>query len=91
MPTATEECPQGHEIRNAADRDGQGYCRKCKADRERRRRVSTSMRLAMVRAFEEAGVRFEDDDGEPVAPSEVVRQLVAIYEVDALPELPSQQ
>jgi hypothetical protein len=38
------------------------------------------MRLALVRAFEDAGIRVEDDDGSPVEPVEVVRQLTAIYE-----------
>lgn len=74
------QCPQGHDIRTAADRDGQGHCRACERDRQRRRRVSDSMKLSIARAFEAAGVRFEEDDGSPVAPAEVVRQLVAIYE-----------
>lgn len=77
------QCPQGHEIRSAADRNRQGYCRKCHAEDERQRRVSNSMKLAIAKAFEDVGVRFEDDHGNPVAPTEVVRQLVAIYE-DAL-------
>lgn len=80
MPAATEQCPQGHDINAAADRDAQGYCRKCKADKERQRRVSNSMKLTIARAFEDAGVRFEDDDGLPVAPVDVARQLAALYE-----------
>jgi hypothetical protein len=78
------ECPQGHEIRSAADRDGQGHCRACMADRSRQRRVSDSMKLTIARAFEGAGVRFEDDDGLPVTPTEVARQLAALYEAGAL-------
>ncbi|WP_163736370.1 hypothetical protein [Mycolicibacterium madagascariense] len=43
------------------------------------------MRLTMVRAFEDAGVQFVDDDGQPVAAAEVVRQLAALYAAGALP------
>jgi hypothetical protein len=75
-----EQCPQGHEIRSAADRDGQGYCKACRRDGARQRRVSQSMKLTLVKAFEDVGIRFEDDDGAPVAPAEVVRQIVAVYE-----------
>lgn len=77
------QCPQGHEIRTAADRDGQGYCRRCRADNERRRRVSKSAALMVVRTFEAAGVRFESD-GVPVAPADVARQLAALDEAGAL-------
>lgn len=74
------QCPQGHEVRTADDRDSQGHCRKCMADRARQRRVSNAMKLTLVKAFEDVGIRFEDDDGQPVAPAEVVRQIVAVYE-----------
>lgn len=84
MSVATEHCPRHHEIRTSADRDGQGYCRKCKIDRERRRRVSTSMKLAFVGALESAGLQFEDDDGRLVEPAEAVRQMVELFEAGAL-------
>lgn len=84
MPAIITRCPQGHEIRSAADRDGQGFCRRCRADNARRRRVSDSMKLTMARAFEDAGVRFEDDDGAPVAAAEVVRQIAGLCEAGAL-------
>lgn len=74
-----QECPQGHDTSTSAARDGQGHCRECERDRQRRRRVSDGMKLTMAKAFESAGVRFEDDDGQPVAPTDVVRQLVEIY------------
>ncbi|MFI2841705.1 hypothetical protein [Mycolicibacterium sp. PDY-3] len=80
MPAAVDQCPQGHDTQTASDRDAQGHCRKCKAERERRRRVSTAMKLTLIKAFEDVGVRFEDDDGRPVAPTDVVRQLVEIYQ-----------
>lgn len=80
MPATTDQCPQGHSTTTAADRDSQGHCRACMRDRSRQRRVSDGMKLAMVRAFESAGVRFEDDAGQPVAPDDVVRQLAEIYE-----------
>lgn len=80
MPAAVTMCPQGHEIRTDSDRDGQGHCRACERDRQRRRRVSNAMKLTLVKAFEDVGIRFEDDDGQPVAPAEVVRQIAAIYE-----------
>lgn len=78
------QCPSGHAIRSSADRDGQGFCRLCRVERSRRRRVSDSMKLSIARAFEDAGVRFEDDDGLAVTPAEVVRQLAAVYEAGAL-------
>jgi hypothetical protein len=84
MPVTTEYCPQRHQIRSAADRDGQGYCRKCRADGARRRRVSESMKLAFVGALESAGLQFEDDDGRPVEPAEAVRQMVELFEAGAL-------
>lgn len=84
MPAAVDQCPQGHDTSTAADRDGQGHCRKCKATKARQKRVSDAMRLSMVRAFEDAGVRFEDDDGNPVAPGEVVQQLAELHAAGAL-------
>lgn len=87
MPVATEQCPQGHKIHTAADRDGQGHCRRCQRDRQRQRRVSDGMKLAVARAFEKAGVRFADDDGRPVAPAEVVRQMSDLYAAGALEQL----
>lgn len=38
------------------------------------------MKLALVNAMEAAGIRFEDDDGQPVELTEVVRQITATYE-----------
>lgn len=75
-----EQCPSGHAIRSAADRDGQGYCKTCRRDGARQRRVSNAMKLTLVKTFEDVGIRFEDDDGLAVAPAEVVRQLVERYE-----------
>ncbi|KLI04071.1 MULTISPECIES: hypothetical protein [Mycolicibacterium] len=72
------QCPQGHEIRSAADRDGQGYCKRCKADNDKRRRVGKEAALMVVRAFEAAGVRFEND-GIPVEPAEAARQLGELW------------
>lgn len=72
-------CPQGHEIRTAADRDGQGHCRKCMADRARRRRVADSAALTVVRVLEKAGAVFQSD-GKPAEPAEVARQLAEAYE-----------
>ncbi len=76
MPAAVPACPRGHDTRTAASRDTQGHCRACL----RERRVSDRMKLALVKAFEDVGIRFEDDHGQPVAPAEVVRQIAAIYE-----------
>jgi hypothetical protein len=33
----TKTCPQGHEIRSSADRDADGWCKKCRAFRQRQR------------------------------------------------------
>jgi len=84
------QCPQGHEIRSAADRDKQGYCRRCRAERAKRRRVGNHAALTVVRALETAGARFEND-GVPVAPTEVARQLADLYTAGLLPtQLPVQ-
>lgn len=77
MMTHTE-CPQGHEIRSASDRDVHGYCRACKADGDRQRRLANKAALDVVRVFEAAGVRFQDA-GVPIDAEEVARQLVAVY------------
>ncbi|WP_139807753.1 hypothetical protein, partial [Mycobacterium avium] len=68
-------------------RDSQGHCRKCKADRERRRRVGKEAALMVVRAFEAAGVQFQND-GVPVEPAEVAKALAELYAAGQLPELP---
>ncbi|CAN5548869.1 hypothetical protein BH11ACT6_BH11ACT6_29770 [soil metagenome] len=77
------QCPQGHEIRSASDRDGQGYCKRCRYERKQRRQVADSAALMVVRAFEAAGVEFQAD-GVPVAPAVVARQLAALYTAGAL-------
>lgn len=77
MP-AVDTCPSGHEIRTAADRDGQGYCRKCRAEYQRRRNVGNSAALIVVRALEAAGAKFQND-GVPADPAAVARQLAEAY------------
>lgn len=84
MPAAVTQCPHGHDIRSSADRNTQGFCRQCGRERDRQRRVSNGMKLAIVKAFEDVGVEFVDDDGQPVAPAEAVRQMVAVIEAGAL-------
>lgn len=73
-----DQCPQGHEIKTSADRDGGGYCRRCRAENEKKRRVGKSAALMVVRAFEAAGVQFQND-GVPVEPAEVARVLADLY------------
>ena len=87
MPAAVDQCPRMHDTSNPAARDSQGHCKTCRSEDSRRKRVSDGMKLAIVKAFEDVGVEFVDDDGNPVAPVEVVRQLVATYEdyLDASP------
>ncbi|KXX62298.1 hypothetical protein [Rhodococcus sp. LB1] len=80
MPTY--QCPQGHEIRSITDRDNGGYCRRCRSEREKRRRIGKSAAWTVVRAFESAGVHFQHD-GVPVEPAEVVRQLAEAYAAGA--------
>jgi hypothetical protein len=82
------QCPQGHDVLTAADRDSGGYCKKCRAAADRRRRIGKEAALVVVRAFETAGVRFEND-GVPVAPSEVAKALAELYAAGALPDSPS--
>ena len=76
------QCPQGHEIRSSADRDGGGFCRRCRSENEKRRRIGKSAAWTVVRAFESAGVQFQHD-GVPVEPAEVVRQLSDAYAAGA--------
>ena len=78
-----EQCPQGHEIRSSADRDGQGYCRRCRVENARKRRAGESAALMVVRVFEEAGVRFVVD-GDPADPAEVAKALSDLYVSGAL-------
>lgn len=76
------QCPQGHEIRTAADRDGNGYCRKCRADNEKRRRAGKEAALLVVKAFEAAGCRLVID-GQPVDPADAARQLGELWAAGA--------
>ena len=73
-----DQCPQGHEIRSSADRDGQGYCRECRRTRARDQRVKHRAALDAVRSLEAAGIRFEND-GVPIDGRDVARQLVRVY------------
>lgn len=78
MPATITQCPHGHEIRSSADRTTQGYCRQCKREDDRDRRLVNKAALAAVAVFEAAGVRFQDN-GVPVDASVIARQLVAVY------------
>lgn len=71
-------CPRGHQIRSTADRTASGYCRQCKRDDDRLQRLKKRAALDVVRAFEAAGVQFQND-GVPVDAEAVARQLVAVY------------
>lgn len=71
-------CPRGHQIRSTADRTASGYCRQCKRDDDRVQRLKKRAALDVVRAFEAAGIRFQNG-GVPVGAEEVARQLVAVY------------
>lgn len=68
-------CPKGHSTLTPESRDSQGYCRQCRRDRRTAQRAA----LDVVAVFTDAGVRFEND-GVPVEPAEVVRQLVRLYD-----------
>lgn len=82
MLTNTATCPRGHEIRSTADRTASGYCRRCKRDDDRTARLANRAALDVVRVFEAAGVRFQND-GQPVTAEEVARQLVEVYGLPA--------
>lgn len=69
------ECPKGHPTLTPESRDSQGYCRQCRRDRRTAQRAA----LDVVDVFVTAGVRFEND-GVPVEPSEVVAQLIRLYD-----------
>jgi hypothetical protein len=55
-------CPNGHEIHSAADRDGQGYCRRCRADGARTFRGRQRAALELATALEAEGVEFMTTD-----------------------------
>lgn len=78
MPATVTQCPAGHEIRSTADRTTNGYCRACKREDDRLIRLKNRAALEVVRIFEAAGVRFQDD-GLPLPAEDVARQLVALY------------
>jgi hypothetical protein len=75
---SVERCPQGHEVRSQADRNGAGTCRECHREANRVLRQKNSAALAVVRAFEAAGVQFQNN-GEPLPAELVARQLVEKY------------
>lgn len=72
-----ETCPHGHVIRSQADRIN-GYCRRCKADYDRAYYLKRKAAADVVQCFEAAGVKFAAD-GKPVAPADVVKQLIEKY------------
>lgn len=81
------ECPKGHPTLTPESRDSQGYCRQCRRDR----RIAQRAALDVVGVFAAAGVRFEND-GIPVEPSEVVDQIIRLYDAgkfDHAMELPA--
>ncbi|TGB41449.1 hypothetical protein [Mycolicibacterium peregrinum] len=72
-----DHCPHGHEIRSAADRSNQGFCRQCKRRDDRERRQAQRAVLDVVKTLEQsAGIQFQDR-GVPGDPAEIVRQLIA--------------
>lgn len=78
VSTIITECPAGHHIRSSADRDKQGYCRQCRSDSERMKRMRARAALDVVRAFEDCGVKFVND-GVPITAEAVAAQLVRVY------------
>lgn len=50
-------CPSGHEINSAADRDGQGYCLRCRQDGARGYRSRQRAALELALALESHGVQ----------------------------------
>lgn len=81
-------CPQGHEIRSAADRGSQSYCKRCRADYDKRRRAGKEAALLVVKAFEAAGCRLVID-GQPVNPADAARQLGELWAQGAFDAQPS--
>ena len=84
MPATITRCPQGHEIRSNADRTVSGYCRECKRADDRLDRLKQRAALDVVKIFEAAGVRFQDN-GVPIDAAEVARQFVVLYGDDFTP------
>ncbi|MDI9940873.1 hypothetical protein QM806_36550 [Rhodococcus sp. IEGM 1351] len=74
----TTTCPQNHQIRSSADRDRQGYCRECRREGDRARRLQRQAAHEVVKVFEAAGVKFQND-GIPLNASEVAEALIRIY------------
>lgn len=53
-------CPHGHELRSTTDRDGTGYCRKCRADADRARRARHRAALDLARELADRVVLMDD-------------------------------
>ena len=50
------ECPNGHEIRSAADRDADGWCKRCRKSKNVVYRTRQRAALALALALESRGV-----------------------------------
>jgi hypothetical protein len=72
-------CINNHLITTSTDRrPGNGGCAECHREANRILRQKNSAALAVVRAFEAAGVQFQNN-GEPLPAELVARQLVEMY------------
>jgi hypothetical protein len=48
-----DQCPKGHPTTTSADRDSQGYCRRCRSDGAKAHRRRDREAVAFVRALEQ--------------------------------------
>lgn len=78
-------CPQGHEIRSSADRDGQGYCLACRNDGAKTYRSRQSAALELARALEARGIQVTRSQ-----PAVDIQQLADAL-AGRLPEVSSQE
>ncbi len=75
---AADKCRKGHPTPTAAYRTPNGTCRECLRQANQKHRMKQRAAWTIVKSLTDAGVTFEND-GVPVAPEEVARQMVKVH------------
>ena len=74
-------CINGHPTPLSTDRRSAGGCAECHREANRQLRLKNRAALDVVKAFEAAGVQFQNN-GDPIDATEVARQLVEKFPID---------
>lgn len=80
MPTT--ECPHGHEIHSAADRDSQSYCLQCRRFGARTYRSRQRAALELALALESFGIEVTRSDP-PVDLRRLAADLASAFDSEA--------